>query len=307
MLVGDFDSPEKVTVQTWGREHINTPHNKEVNLRSAHEAIVLLRNDHNVLPLPTDCGRIAIIGPNGNSTVVFTGDYEAIPDHTYTLLEAITIHQEYHQLPPPSFAPGCNDIHCTDSTAFEEAFRVASQADTLILAMGTNKDSSKEGGDLAPGKCDGDSTNVSHFPGCQVQLTEALLSMGKRVVVIGMSGQHLNFPEKAVTAIFAPFLGNYGGLALSHVLFGEYNPAGRLPFTVYKDTNSLPEIGDYDMTAYPGRTYRYHQLEPQFPFGYGLSYTSFSYSNLKISKHVIQPCEVVHVEVDVKNEGMSTY
>lgn len=300
MLVGDFDSPERVSMQKMGREWINTPEFKAINLQSAHEAIVLLRNSRGLLPLRDDYKRIAVIGANANSTVVFTGDYEGLADHIYTLLEGVSMRAPRAEV---VFAPGCRDIFCNSTELFDDAISLAKTADLVILGFGTDKNAACERDDLMETTCEGVSIGATQLPGCQGRLFDAIWSVNRNVVLVGMSGQQLNNPENADTVLFAPFLGNFGGLAIADVLFGRFNVGGRLPFTLYKETEKLPAIGSYDMTSYPGRTYRYHRLEPEFPFGFGLSYSKFEYSDLRVSANQMNPCESVKVEVNVKNLG----
>ena len=300
MKVGDFDSPDRVKLQQWGREMINTPEFKAVNMQAAHEAIVLLRNDRNLLPLKGTYKRIAVIGNNANNTVVFTGDYEGLADHTFTLLEGIQL------LSPASevlYSPGCADVLCKSTSLFAQAIEVARNADLVILALGTDKTIAKENDDMVPSCCEGVKVGETELPGCQKRLVEEIVQVNPQVVLVGMSGQQLNNPSVAHTVLFAPFLGNFGGIAIADVLFGNFNVGGRLPFTLYASIDSLPPIGDYDMTAFPGRTYRYHQLKPEFPFGYGLSYSHYRYDALEVSKDLLQPCESIEVSVSVTNEG----
>lgn len=300
MLVGDFDSPERVSMQKMGRESINTPEFKAINLRSAHEAIVLLRNSRGLLPLHGNYKRIAVIGANANSTVVFTGDYEGLADHIYTLLEGVSLRAPKAEV---RFAAGCRDIFCNSTELFDEAISLARTAEVVILGFGTDKNAACERDDLMETTCEGVSIGATQLPGCQGRLFESILRVNPNVVLVGMSGQQLNNPQSADTVLFAPFLGNFGGLAIADVLFGRFNVGGRLPFTLYKETERLPPIESYDMTSYPGRTYRYHRLEPEFPFGFGLSYSSFAYSGLRVSQESLRPCESLVVEVNVRNEG----
>lgn len=127
----------------------------------------------------------------------------------------------------------------------------------------------------------------------------------KNIILVGMSGQMMNIPAEADTVLFAPFIGNFGGRAIADVIFGKFNVGGKLPFTFYADVDRLPPIEDYDMTRFPGRTYRYHRLEPEFPFGFGLSYSTFRFANVKVSEEAIAPCGQVKVSVEVTNEGPS--
>src|SRR6185295_12784621 len=144
----------------------------------------------------------------------------------------------------------------------------------------------------------GDRTDLS-LPKSQEALLKAVVATGKPVVVVLLSGSALavNWANDNVPAILhAWYPGGEGGTAIADVLFGDYNPAGRLPVTFYKSVDQLPPFTDYSMA---GRTYRYFKGEPLYPFGYGLSYTEFVYSNLRSTKSA----DNVKVTVDVKNTG----
>lgn len=148
----------------------------------------------------------------------------------------------------------------------------------------------------------GDRTEIS-LPKSQEALLKAVVATGKPVVVVLLSGSALavNWANDNVPAILeAWYPGGEGGTAIADVLFGDYNPAGRLPVTFYKSVDQLPPFTDYSMQ---GRTYRYFKGEPLYPFGYGLSYTTFRYSNLQIEPKAARAGETVKVSADVMNSG----
>jgi beta-glucosidase len=142
-----------------------------------------------------------------------------------------------------------------------------------------------------------------NLPSVQEKLLQALHATGKPVILVLLNGSALavNWASEHLPAIVeAWYPGEEGGTALAEVLFGDYNPAGRLPVTFYKSVADLPPFEDYRME---GRTYRYFRGEPLFPFGYGLSYTTFAYSHLRLSARTIAPTETLTVSVDVQNVG----
>ena len=148
----------------------------------------------------------------------------------------------------------------------------------------------------------GDRTNIE-LPKVQKEMVQALKATGKPVVYVLCTGSALalNWEEENVDAILnAWYGGQEGGTAVADVLFGDYNPAGRLPVTFYKSVDQLPDFQDYSMK---GRTYRYMTQEPLYPFGYGLSYTSFVYRNAKLSSTEIGKADKVTLTVDVENTG----
>ena len=185
----------------------------------------------------------------------------------------------------------------------EEAVNAAQQSDASVLVLGIS--AGLEGEEMTvdvEGFRGGDRTSLS-LPRSQESLLKAVVATGKPVVVVLLSGSALavNWANDNARAILqAWYPGGEGGTAIADVLFGDYNPAGRLPVTFYKSVDQLPPFNDYNMQ---GRTYRYFKGEPLYPFGYGLSYTRFVYSNLQINGKSVKAGEPVKVSVDVVNAG----
>lgn len=184
----------------------------------------------------------------------------------------------------------------------EQAVEAAKKADVVVLALGLNE--RLEGEEMKiqiDGFSGGDRTSLD-LPAKQVELMKAIVATGKPVALVLINGSALsvNWAADHLPAILtAGYPGQQGGNAIADVLFGDYNPAGRLPVTYYKSVDQLPPFEDYNMD---GRTYRYFNDEPLYPFGFGLSYTNFAYSNLQISDN-IQMNEPVTVSVEVTNTG----
>jgi len=159
-----------------------------------------------------------------------------------------------------------------------------------------------EEGDAAASSAGGDKTSLD-LPGMQEELLKAVCATGKPVVLVLFSGSpvSINWAHENVPAILqAWYPGEEGGTAIADVLFGDYNPGGRLPVTFVKSLDQVPPFTDYSMK---GRTYRYMEEEPLYPFGYGLSFTTFEYSNLKLSRETINAGESINISVNVKNTG----
>jgi len=151
-----------------------------------------------------------------------------------------------------------------------------------------------------PGFKGGDRTNID-LPMVQEKMLKALKKLGKPVVFVLCSGSSMALPweNKNLDAILAAWYpGQAGGTAVADVLFGDYNPAGRLPVTFYASSKDLPDYQDYDMSK--GRTYRYFKGKPLYPFGYGLSYTTFAYSNAKVNKTVLPLKNTLTLSLDLK-------
>jgi beta-glucosidase len=188
-------------------------------------------------------------------------------------------------------------------TPFEEALDAARAADVVVFVGGLTGDVEGEEMKVSfPGFAGGDRTDL-RLPGSQRKLLEALHATGKPVVLVLTAGSALavDWEQAQLPAILvAWYPGQRGGTAVADVLFGEANPAGRLPVTFYKASESLPPFDDYDMK---GRTYRYFGGEPLYPFGYGLSYTRFEYSDLKLDRSSVASDQAVRASVQVKNVG----
>ena len=186
---------------------------------------------------------------------------------------------------------------------YAEAVNVAKQADTVVLVLGLS--SRLEGEEMnvrEPGFLGGDRIDIN-LPARQQGLLEAVAATGKPVVVVLLSGSAVavNWANEHVAAIVqAWYPGEEGGTAIADVLFGDYNPAGRLPVTFYKSVDQLPPFENYDMN---GRTYRFFKGEPLYPFGYGLSYTQFKYADFIVSSPSLSPAENVTVSATVVNTG----
>ena len=180
----------------------------------------------------------------------------------------------------------------TDTDNIQEAVKIAKQADLSIVVLGLSQRLEGEGGD----KKDLD------LPKQQTELLKAIKATGKPVILVINAGSALaiNWAKEHIDAIInVGYPGEEGGNALADVLFGDYNPAGRLPITYYNALEDLPAFEDYNMK---GRTYRYFEGEPLYPFGYGLSYTTFDYSNLKFEKQ-IHAGENLNLSVTITNTG----
>ena len=186
---------------------------------------------------------------------------------------------------------------------YAEAVNIAKQADTVVLVLGLS--SRLEGEEMnvrEPGFLGGDRINID-LPARQQGLLEAVAATGKPVVVVLLSGSALavNWANEHVAAIVqAWYPGEEGGAAIADTLFGDYNPAGRLPVTFYKSVNQLPSFDNYKMD---GRTYRFFKGEPLYPFGHGLSYTRFKYSEFTVSSPRVSPADKVTVSATVENAG----
>lgn len=253
---------------------------QQLALQMARESVTLLQNHKNILPLDKEM-TVALIGPNANDSVMQWANYNGFPVHTITLLEGLTQYLpqerliyipqkniEVQKYPWVNYYP--NDI--------QAVINQAAKADVIIYAGGISASLEGEEMDVdAEGFRGGDRTTIE-LPNVQRKLVKALKATGKPIVFVNFSGCAMGLqPESQIcdAILQAWYPGQAGGTAIAEVLFGDYNPAGRLPITFYKKDNQLPDFEDYNMQ---GRTYRYLNYEPLYPFGHGLSYTTFSYS-----------------------------
>ncbi|GAC1655810.1 MAG: glycoside hydrolase family 3 protein [Gemmatimonadaceae bacterium] len=184
-----------------------------------------------------------------------------------------------------------------------DAVTAARQADAVVLVLGlTARLEGEEMSITVPGFKGGDRTSID-LPAPQEQLMERIVALGKPTVLVLLNGSALavNWAQQHVPAIVeAWYPGQAGGSAIADVLFGDYNPAGRLPVTFYRDTKDLPAFDDYRMDE---RTYRFFSGAPLYPFGHGLSYTTFAYGNLRVERPLARAADTMTVAVDVSNSG----
>ena len=255
------------------------PAHHEKSLRMAEESLVLLKND-GLLPLDrSKLKTVAVIGPNADSRDALKGNYCGTPTETWTILEGLRrVAPELRFI----FAEGCSlsggsvEEPWGEGPAYRiaEALKAAQIADLVIVVTGLNGD--KEGEE---GYGSGDRSTML-LPESQRMLLDALAAANRPMVLVNMTGSATVFPhEDSMNAIIqAWYPGQMGGIAVAETVFGMVNPSGRLPVTFYKSMEQVPDFSDYSMK---GRTYRYLEGEPAYPFGYGLSYTRFEYRDLE--------------------------
>ena len=301
--VGDFDPVSMVPYQLINASQLNTPESQALNLKAAHESIVLLKNSGQ-LPLNfSTIKKIAVIGPNANASAVLLSNYEGIPASITTIYEGIK-----NTGVEVDYASGCSDVACSNKNDFEKVLAIVGDADYVVAVMGLDGTMESEGHDRANTTCDSQPIDNIALPGCQTALIEAVISINPKVILVLLNGGPVSIPKlyvnSGVLAVIEAFYpGPLGGTAVADVIFGKYNPGGKLPYTIFNSTHDVPVATDYNMTTPPGRTYRYYTGKPLFPFGYGLSYTNFKYSQLVLSASSIEVCSSVGVKVSVQNVG----
>jgi beta-glucosidase len=296
LKLGMFDPPEMVPYTSIPFSINDCANHRQMALQAAKESMVLLKNQDNLLPLKRNLTTIAVIGPNADSKKVLLGNYNGTPSKSVTPLEGIR-----KKVAPQTKVlneKGCN-IKDKSIRGISKALDASKEAEVIIMCLGI--DQSLECEDMPwirhPDR------QYLELPPPQQELLEAIHSLGKPMVLVLLNGSPMAIPwvDEHIPAILeAWYPGEEGGTAIADVLFGDYSPAGRLPVTFYRSTADLPPLIDYNMK---GRTYRYIEIEPLYPFGYGLSYTRFRYSNLKLSAKEIKIGEKMEITVDVENTG----
>ena len=308
--LGMFDPPDRVRWARISAGVLDQPSHRELARQLARESIVLLKNAGGVLPLRKDLGTLGVIGPNADQWRMLLGNYNGLPADPVTPLrgirEAVGKGTRVLYARGADLAdgfPGTDVSPAPADTLQAEAVRVAAQADAVVLCLGLTAQLEGEEMRVAiEGFRGGDRTRID-LPASQERLLERIVAVGKPTVLVLLNGSALavNWAEQHVPAIVEAWYGGQAaGSALADVLFGDYNPGGRLPVTFYKSVDDLPPFDDYHMA---GRTYRFFKGTPLYPFGYGLSYTSFAYKNLRASAAALAAGDTLTVRVDVTNGG----
>ncbi|KAL2503806.1 putative beta-D-xylosidase 7 [Abeliophyllum distichum] len=274
--------PTKQEFGNIGSDHVCSQNHQDLALEAAKNGIVLLKNSANLLPLSKmKTGSLAVIGPNADSHTLL-GNYEGFPCKNVSVLQALQSyanHTIYHQ--------GCNFVNCTDA-AIDEVVHLVKEADYVVLIMGLDQTQESEGHDRKD----------LELPGNQENLITSVAQAAKSpVILVLMCGGPVDISfakdnPKIGSILWAGYPGEAGGTALAEIIYGDYNPGGRLPVTWYpKDFIKVP-MTDMRMrpepsTGYPGRTYRFYNGTKVFEYGFGLSYTNYSYSFVSVSQNKI--------------------
>jgi beta-glucosidase len=307
MKLGMFDDPAKVPYSSIPFTVSDCPEHQKLALEVSQKSLVLLKNQNNLLPLDSNqIKSIAVIGPNANSRAALIGNYFGTSSRYLTVLEGISaaVSEDTRVF----YAEGCHLYRDRISDLAEsndrlvEAISTAEAADVAVLCLGLDASIEGEEGDTSNEYASGDKSNLN-LPGFQQELLEAIYKTGKPVILVLMSGSALACPwadENIPAIIQAWYPGAFGGKAIASLIFGDYNPSGKLPVTFYRSTEELPDFHDYSME---NRTYRYMQTEALYPFGYGLSYTRFEYHHLQLSKELLEAGDSLEASVQVKNTG----
>ncbi len=281
--LGDFDDDSKVEWTSIPYSVVHSKDHQQLALKAAREGIVLLKNN-GMLPLAANGIKgIAIMGPNANDSVMQWGNYNGKAAHTMTVLQAMRERLGGDL----RYVKGCEMLEAGESSNADSLLKALSDISTVVFVGGISPrlegEEMKRSGE---GFYKGDRTSIE-LPRVQRQLLRQLHEAGKRIVLVNCSGSAMAMTDEQQTScdaiIQAWYGGEFGGQAVADVITGEFNPCGRLPVTFYRSTADLPDFEDYRMQ---GRTYRYFDGEVLYPFGFGLSYTTFAINDIKIADAV---------------------
>jgi beta-glucosidase len=294
--LGLFDPPERVPWSRLPAATIESPAHLALARRAAARAVVLLENRNGALPLGPAVHALAVVGPTADDVPVLLANYHGVPTHPVTLLDGIRAAARARGV-SVAYAPGARLLDTSDGD-IADAVAAARGADAVIAVVGLDPRLEGEENETRLNRA-GDRTDLG-LPAAQQRLLEALAATGRPLVVVLTGGSPLSVGWATVHAaalldVFYP--GAEGGHAVADVLFGDVDPAGRLPFSVYGSVLDLPPFDDYRMA---GRTYRYAERPLLYPFGHGRSYTTFRYAGLAVA---LDPARGGSVTVDVANTG----
>ncbi|RXR24534.1 beta-glucosidase BglX [Flavobacterium stagni] len=305
--LGLFDNPYRFSDAKRQEKALNNPEHAKVAREIAAKSIVLLKNEQNVLPLSKDTKTIAFIGPmvkpKRNNHGFWSIDLKDV-DSTYIVSQWEGLERKVGKNTKLLYAKGC-DIEGNNRSGFEEAIAIAKQSDVVIVSIGERHDMSGEA----------KSRSNIHLPGIQEEFIQELQKTGKPIVVLINAGRPLIFnwiADNMPTIVYTWWLGSEAGNAIADVLFGDYNPSGKLPMTFPRDEGQIPLYYNHFSTGRPSKDdndkiYKSAYIDlpnsAKFPFGFGLSYTTFTYNDLKLSAPSLTSKGSITVSFTLTNSG----
>ncbi|MES2651969.1 MAG: beta-glucosidase BglX [Bacteroidota bacterium] len=302
--LGLFDDPYKFSDEKREAKVMNDPSHQKIALAAAQKSIVLLKNNNNILPLQKSIKKIALIGPLVNAKRDQAGSWVVYADTANIISVQEGLRAKFGANTQFTYTEGAS-ISDTSTAGFNAAITQARNADVVVMVLGENWDMSGESKSR---------TDIS-LPGKQEALFNAVKATGKPVVVVLMAGRPLVFnsiADKADAIVYAWFLGDQGGNAIADVLSGDFNPSGKLPMSFPRNVGQIPIFYNHYNTGRPvtkPTDIRYKSAyidspnDPRFVFGYGLSYTSFSYSDLKLTQLSLQKGQTMKLSFTLTNTG----
>lgn len=296
--LGMVDPPEIVPYANISYDVVNQRTHRKLALETAQKSIVLLKNNNNLLPLKETPATIGIVGPNADNIEALKGDYSGESPKYVTPLQGIE--DRFSKNSEILYEQGCMLTRSIEG-GLKRAVHLAHQSDIVIVFLGLSPTiEGEEGHVITPLRGD---RNDLQLPKIQKELLKALYMTKTPLILVLLNGGCLaiTHADKYIGAILeAWYPGEEGGTAIANIIAGDYNPSGKLPITFYKSVDQLPNFQDYSMK---NRTYRYFKGEVLYPFGYGLSFTNFSYKNFSVRPKRIKSNEKIEISFTISNEG----
>jgi beta-glucosidase len=296
MRLGMFARGGEVPYDSLGPGVIDCERHRGQALEASRRSLVLLKNE-GILPLAGSMRTLAVIGPNADSLAVLLGSYNGRPSRHTTVLEGL----RRRFSGSTTYAKGC-ELRGMDRRGLAKAISLAREADAVVLCLGLSPQLEGEEGDAFNAEAAGDKASL-RLPGLQEELLDLVADTGTPLVVVLLSGGPMDLRRvdaRAAAVLQAWYPGQDGGQAVAEVLFGDHNPAGRLPVTFVMGDEDLPPFEEYAMK---GRGYRYLERKPLYPFGFGLGYGAFDYADLRLSVEEGAGEGSVRASVRVRNSG----
>lgn len=297
--LGLFDPPGTVPFDTIGTSWIRHRDHVALSLEAAEKSLVLLKNKDSLLPLSPDVSSVFVTGPTAAHVQALLANYYGVSEDMKTILEGVVANTSHH-----------TSVKYRQGALLDETNRnpqdwfsgVAADSEVTIACLGISQLIEGEEGESIMSRHFGDREEIG-LPQSQIDFLKKMRANAKKLVVVLTGGSAIACPEvyeMADALIYAWYPGEQGGLAVGNAIFGKSVPSGKLPVTFPMSVEDLPPYDDYNMT---NRTYRYMEKTPLFPFGFGLSYSTFTYDKLALSKASINKNESVKVSVVVTNTG----
>ncbi|MDR1948387.1 MAG: glycoside hydrolase family 3 C-terminal domain-containing protein [Spirochaetaceae bacterium] len=296
--LGLFDPPEQDPYGKLGHGVINCEKHRTLALEAARKSIVLLKNDNNLLPLDDSPKQIHLIGPGAANIHTLLANYYGMSSRLVTILEGLA--DKIKTRDAVSFEYRQGALMYEENHPSNVPFGVSKADDVVIAVFGLDGAMEGEEGDAIASDSNGDRDAIE-LPPWQLAFLRKLRGESKKIVLVLTGGSPIAFPEDIADAVlFAWYPGEQGGNAVADIIFGDVNPSGKLPITFPQSTDQLPPYEDYSMK---GRTYRYMEKKPLYPFGFGLSYSAFRFDSLELSGPSIAAGGSLTAKVGLTNTG----
>ncbi len=297
--LGLLEPPKRKAWTSIGIDVVDSAAHRALARRAAAESVVLLKNTEGLLPLRSDPASLLVVGPGAANVNVLLGNYYGVSSRLVTLLEGIM--ERVAEGTRVEYRAGCS-LTQPAAPGINYTFGAAADCEVVVAVLGLDPTVEGEEGDAIASPCGGDRDRIE-LPAGQLEFLRELRRNAKKLVLVLTGGSAVAIPEAhdlcdAVLQVWYP--GCEGGRAVADVLFGQVCPSGRLPVTVPRHTEDLPAFTDYSMRD---RTYRFANIEPLYPFGFGLSYVRFAYEKIEASASRLGPGAGVTVKAAVRNTG----